>query len=226
MERKVKTMSGKPHTPRELIADKDITPQEAMHRKMMRAEMDDSSFREEVTEIAWGDMTDREPFDDEETIDKLYEYSMKAYAFDEGLSNEDLQIIWKGAEGYGTVSKYINKNYSWVTEQNPHPHEDMIDESNVTEEMDRVMEEAFDEGNTDSWVGHTHYMEDEDGNDIEVEVSGVFNSEGESHYTKTWKDIMEADDKYPITRGIFWGGVVGLTLPWVIDQIKSRMEGA
>ena len=187
--------------------------------------MDDSSFREEVTEIAWGDMTDREPFDDEETIDKLYEYSMKAYAFDEGLSNEDLQIIWKGAEGYGTVSKYINKNYSWVTEQNPHPHEDMIDESNVTEEMDRVMEEAFDEGNTDSWVGHTHYMEDEDGNDIEVEVSGVFNSEGESHYTKTWKDIMEADDKYPITRGIFWGGVVGLTLPWVIDQIKSRMEG-
>ena len=36
MERKVKTMSGKPHTPRELIADKDITPQEAMHRKMMR----------------------------------------------------------------------------------------------------------------------------------------------------------------------------------------------
>jgi hypothetical protein len=146
MERKVKTMSGKPHTPRELIADKDITPQEAMHRKMMRAEMDDSSFREEVTEIAWGDMTDREPFDDEETIDKLYEYSMKAYAFDEGLSNEDLKIIWKGAEG-------------------------------------------------------------------------------ESHYTKTWKDIMEADDKYPITRGIFWGGVVGLTLPWVIDQIKSRMEG-
>ena len=146
MERKVKTMSGKPHVPRELIADKDITPQEAMHRKMMRAEMDDSSFREEVTEIAWGDMTDREPFDDEETIDKLYEYSMKAYAFDEGLSNEDLKIIWKGAEG-------------------------------------------------------------------------------ESHYTKTWKDIMEADDKYPITRGIFWGGVVGLTLPWVIDQIKSRMEG-
>ena len=145
MERKVKTMSGKPHTPRELIADKDITPQEAMHRKMMRSEMDDSSFREEVTEIAWGDMTDREPFDDEETIDKLYEYSMKAYAFDEGLSNEDLKIIWKGAEG-------------------------------------------------------------------------------ESHYTKTWKDIMEADDKYPITRGIFWGGVVGLTLPWVIDQIKSRME--
>ena len=291
MERKVKTMSGKPHTPRELIADKDITPQEAMHRKMMRAEMDDSSFREEVTEIAWGDMTDREPFDDEETIDKLYEYSMKAYAFDEGLSNEDLQIIWKGAEGesfdyscqvcdkpikdgvnmqdidvhfnivdgsfdgsyemknhldnyndfycmecyekegfgaegHGTVSKYINKNYSWVTEQNPHPHEDMIDEGNVTEEMDRVMEEALDEGNTDSWIGHTHYMEDEDGNDIEVEVSGVFNSEGESHYTKTWKDIMEADDKYPITRGIFWGGVVGLTLPWVIDQIKSRREGA
>lgn len=145
MEKKVKTMSGKPHVPRELIADKDITPQEAMHRKMMRSEMDDSSFREEVTEIAWGDMTDRQPFDDEETIDKLYEYSMKAYAFDEGLSNEDLQIIWKGAEG-------------------------------------------------------------------------------ESHYTKTWKDIMEADDKYPITRGIFWGGVVGLTLPWVIDQIKSRME--
>lgn len=145
MEKKVKTMSGKPHVPRELIADKDITPQEAMHRKMMSAEMDDSSFREEVTEIAWGDMTDRQPFDDEETIDKLYEYSMKAYAFDEGLSNEDLQIIWKGAEG-------------------------------------------------------------------------------ESHYTKTWKDIMEADDKYPITRGIFWGGVVGLTLPWVIDQIKSRME--
>ena len=141
----VKTMSGKPHVPRELIADKDITPKEAMHRKMLRTEMDDNSFREEVTEIAWGDMTDRQPFDDEETIDKLYEYSMKAYAFDEGLSNEDLQIIWKGAEG-------------------------------------------------------------------------------ESHYTKTWKDIMEADDKYPITRGIFWGGVVGLTLPWVIDQIKSRME--
>ena len=183
-------MSGKPHTPRELIADKDITPQEAMHRKMMRAEMDDSSFREEVTEIAWGDMTDREPFDDEETIDKLYEYSMKAYAFDEGLSNEDLKIIWKGAEGHGTVSKYISKNYSWVTEQNPHPHEDMIDEGNVTEEMDRVMEEALDEGNTDSWIGHTHYMEDEDGNDIEVEVSGVFNSEGESHYTKTWLSLI------------------------------------
>jgi len=233
-------MSGKPHVPRELIADKDITPKEAMHRKMMRAEklskpscccgatasnpcvcmkapepmqcsatepkcacyealeknaesedeelerlrrivgnlpdnicrccgdakwtgdgtdfmcvfceemkdcdycntsedemnaeMDDSSFRDEVTEIAWGDMTDREPFDDEETIDKLYEYAMKSYAFDEGLSNKELSVIWKGAEG----------------------------------------------------------------------------------------DFASEDSKYPITRGIFWGGVFGLTLPWVIDQIKNR----
>ena len=136
----VKTMSGKPHVPRELIADKDITPKEAMHRKMLRTEMDDNSFREEVTEIAWGDMTDRQPFDDEETIDKLYEYSMKAYAFDEGLSNEDLQIIWKEAEGF------------------------------------------------------------------KAELNEDFDSE----------------DEYPITRGIFWGGVFGLTLPWVIDQIKNR----
>ena len=203
----VKTMSGKPHVPRELIADKDITPKEAMHRKMLRTEMDDNSFREEVTEIAWGNMTDRQPFDDEETIDKLYEYSMKAYAFDEGLSNEDLQIIWKEAEGHGSIRKYINKDYYWVTEQNPHPHEDMIDEGNVTEEMNTAMEEALDEGNMDSWIGHTHYTQDEDGKDIEVEVSGVFNSE---------------DDKYPITRGVFWGGVFGLTLPWVIDQIKNR----
>jgi len=187
MGRVVKTMSGKPHVPRELIADKDITPKEAMHRKMMRAEklskpscccgatasnpcvcmkapepmqcsatepkcacyealeknaeMDDSIFRDEVTEIAWGDMTDREPFDDEETIDKLYEYAMKAYAFDEGLSNKELSLIWKGAEGHGSISKYINKDYYWVTEQNPHPHEDMIDEGNVTEEMNTAMEE-------------------------------------------------------------------------------------
>lgn len=286
-------MSGKPHVPRELIADKDITPKEAMHRKMLRTEMDDNSFREEVTEIAWGNMTDRQPFDDEETIDKLYEYSMKAYAFDEGLSNEDLQIIWKEAEGHGTIRKYINKDYYWVTEQNPHPHEDMIDEGNVTEEMNTAMEEALDEGNMDSWIGHTHYTQDEDGKDIEVEVSGVFNAElnedlefqdhpvkvrifdvgadldgkalpddeerrliekhqkrlfrkvgeriddivvvettfpedgkvggieGSVEYERT-EDFDAEDDKYPITRGVLWGGVFGLTLPWVIDQIKNR----
>ena len=35
---KVRTMSGKPHTPRELKEDKDITPEEALMRKEMKAE--------------------------------------------------------------------------------------------------------------------------------------------------------------------------------------------
>ena len=39
---KVRTMSGKPHTPRELKEDKDITPEEALMRKEMKAETFDA----------------------------------------------------------------------------------------------------------------------------------------------------------------------------------------
>lgn len=53
-----------------------------------RAETEDSQWSEEdyrgaVSEIAWGDMTDREPFDDEETLDQLHRYSQQAYGFEE-----------------------------------------------------------------------------------------------------------------------------------------------
>ena len=41
------------------------------------------TFREEVNEIAWGNMTDREPFEDEETIEKLHEYAIKSFGFEE-----------------------------------------------------------------------------------------------------------------------------------------------
>jgi len=41
------------------------------------------TFREEVNEIAWGNMTDREPFEDEETLEKLHEYAIKSFGFEE-----------------------------------------------------------------------------------------------------------------------------------------------
>jgi hypothetical protein len=59
-----------------------ITEVQSMRKIFNAGRWDDSSFRDAINEIAWGDMTDREPFDDEETIAKLHEYSLKAYGFD------------------------------------------------------------------------------------------------------------------------------------------------
>ncbi len=52
------------------------------------AEDEDSKWSEEdfrgaVSEIAWGDMTDRKPFEDDETLDQLHRYSQQAYGFEE-----------------------------------------------------------------------------------------------------------------------------------------------
>jgi len=59
-------------------------------------QIDDQDFREMANEIAWGDMTDREPFDDEETMDQLHRYSQQAYAFEELKSLLRQQIYEQG----------------------------------------------------------------------------------------------------------------------------------
>ncbi len=59
-------------------------------------EMDSKDFREAANEIAWGDMTDREPFDDSETMDQLHRYSQQAYAFEELSSILRRQIYEMG----------------------------------------------------------------------------------------------------------------------------------
>ncbi len=63
-------------------------------------EMDSKDFREAANEIAWGDMTDREPFDDSETIDQLHRYSQQAYAFEELSTLLRRQIYEQGEPCY------------------------------------------------------------------------------------------------------------------------------
>ena len=84
--------------------------------------------------------------------------------------------ITYGAEGTDeiVITKKVVKDYHWETEPHPHEHDDLIDDDYVNEEMEGVMGEAFNDGNTDSWISHTHYTTDEDGKDVEIEVSGVF----------------------------------------------------
>ncbi len=63
-ERKVRTMSGKPHTPRTLVKDKNITPKEAA--KKMKLEADEGTFYDEGRSAArmvfMPEMKDRESF--------------------------------------------------------------------------------------------------------------------------------------------------------------------
>ena len=89
--------------------------------------------------------------------------------------------ITYGAEGSGEITKKVKRRYpfDWETEPHPHEHDDLIDDDYVNEEMEGVMGEAFNDGNTDSWISHTHYTTDEDGKDVEIEVSGVFRAEDE-----------------------------------------------
>ena len=87
--------------------------------------------------------------------------------------------ITYGAEGSGEITKKVKRRlpFDWETEPHPHEHDDLIDDDYVNEEMEGVMGEAFNDGNTDSWISHTHYTTDEDGKDVEIEVSGVFRAE-------------------------------------------------
>jgi hypothetical protein len=87
--------------------------------------------------------------------------------------------ITYGAEGSGEITKRVSKDFYWETEPHPHEHDDLIDEGYVNEEMKGVMEEALKDANTASWVGHTHYTTDYVGQDVEIEVSGVFRAEDE-----------------------------------------------
>ena len=63
-EGKVRTMSGKPHTPRKLVKDKNITPKEAAKR--MKLEADEGTFYDEGRSAAkmvfMPEMKDRESF--------------------------------------------------------------------------------------------------------------------------------------------------------------------
>jgi len=66
------------------------------------AEDEDSKWSEEdfrgaVNEIAWGDMTDRKPFEDDETLDQLHRYSQQAYGFEE-LSTLVRRQIYEAGE--------------------------------------------------------------------------------------------------------------------------------
>ena len=85
--------------------------------------------------------------------------------------------ITYGAEGSGEITKRVVKDYHWETEPHPHEHDDLIYNGYVNEEMKGVMEDALEDGDNDSWVSHTHYTTDEDGKDVEVEVSGIFLAE-------------------------------------------------
>ena len=85
--------------------------------------------------------------------------------------------ITYGAEGSGEITKRVIKDYHWETEPHPHEHDDLIYNGYVNEEMKGVMEDALEDGDNDSWVSHTHYTTDEDGKDVEIEVSGAFRAE-------------------------------------------------
>lgn len=61
---------------------------QAVRHRNAASRWDDSSFRDAINEIAWGDMGGREPFDDDETIAKLHEYSLKAYGFEQYIEHE------------------------------------------------------------------------------------------------------------------------------------------
>lgn len=103
--------------------------------------------------------------------------------------------ITYGAEGSGEITKKVVKDYHWETEPHPHEHDDLIYNGYVNEEMKGVMEDALEDGDNDSWVSHTHYTTDEDGKDVEIEVSGIFLAEDEGELHCQNCDIASKD--YP-----------------------------
>ncbi len=119
--------------------------------------------------------------------------------------------ITYGAEGSGEITKRVVKDYHWETEPHPHEHDDLIYNGYVNEEMKGVMEEALKDGDNDSWVSHTHYTTDEDGKDVEVEVSGIFLAEDK---VPRWAKPL----------GLIGGLAIGYISAQMIDNKRSDIN--
>ncbi len=119
--------------------------------------------------------------------------------------------ITYGAEGSGEITKRVIKDYHWETEPHPHEHDDLIYNGYVNEEMKGVMEEALKDGDNDSWVSHTHYTTDEDGKDVEVEVSGIFLAEDK---VPRWAKPL----------GLIGGLAIGYISAQMIDNKRSDIN--
>ena len=116
-----------------------------------------------------------------------------------------------GAEGSGEITKKVVKDYHWETEPHPHEHDDLIYNGYVNEEMKGVMEDALEDGDNDSWVSHTHYTTDEDGKDVEVEVSGIFLAEDK---VPRWAKPL----------GLIGGLAIGYISAQMIDNKRSDIN--
>ena len=119
--------------------------------------------------------------------------------------------ITYGAEGSGEITKRVIKDYHWETEPHPHEHDDLIYNGYVNEEMKGVMEDALEDGDNDSWVSHTHYTTDEDGKDVEVEVSGIFLAEDK---VPRWAKPL----------GLIGGLAIGYISAQMIDNKRSDIN--
>jgi len=94
---KVRTMSGKPHTPRELKEDKDITPEEALMRKEMKAETFDVEFDD------WAE---------QEMLTHGKDVSFKEWAKEEGKKHGDMDLTdWAEEEEESHDERYEAEGY-------------------------------------------------------------------------------------------------------------------
>jgi len=96
-----------------------------------------------------------------------------------GMSYEVMDVSM--AEGYGTVSGYIYKDYSWETDSNE--YDDYIDESDIDDRMQEQFQEALNRGETDEGQYLDYEIKDKDGNTVIVEVSGSFSAESEDFFS-------------------------------------------
>ncbi len=109
--KKVRTMTGKPHTPRKLIKDKAITPEEAAKRKQIRAENKKDETVVDKTEES-GITTETRQYKKKKYNPDKMKTDIPANVLNQTDSDDNWVILFSGLLGAGVAAMITN--WAWV----------------------------------------------------------------------------------------------------------------
>ena len=175
---KVRTMSGKPHTPRELKEDKDITPEEALMRKEMKAETFDVEFDD------WAE---------QEMLTHGKDVSFKEWAKEEGKKHGDMDLTdWAEEEEESHDERYEAESIRKFEVQIKNDPEDIWETIGKFESLEDAEKLYFD----DKYYDKVNFMQvveiggEEDGEDFIHQYQSFFADERyEAEYVKQGFEI-------------------------------------
>ena len=109
--KKVRTMTGKPHTPRKLVKDQAITPEEAAKRKQIRAENKKDETVVDTTEES-GITTETRQYKDRKYDTDKMKTDIPAKYLNQTDSDDNWVILFSGLLGAGVAAMITN--WAWV----------------------------------------------------------------------------------------------------------------